>query len=303
MNDDDGGGPADGQYGPARRMKRLCGTGTEADMGEGLGGGGDPGRRGEPRDAVPGPRDVLDTVVLETVLAAAIRIADLDPRAEQRAVAAFRTARDTGAHRARTLRRDDWRLPGKRRGRRPVKMTFGVVFASLTLGGVAVAAIGSVGASSGGAGGDRAAARPSALAPARPGGAASSTSSGVPRPTGGPAPAQDTEAHCRAYEQVQGGHGKALDAEVRQQLVAAAGGKNEVAAYCSEQLARATAAPGRSAGTGRSGEDAADSGNGAAGRAGTSGSRASGTTGTSGGTDSTAGKSRAGGGQGGGKHK
>ncbi|WP_123973515.1 hypothetical protein [Streptomyces sp. Ag109_O5-1] len=233
---------------------------------------------------------------LETILAAAIRTGDLDSQAEQRAVAAFRSARVEGAHQAaRTRRRDDWRLPAERRARRPLKVTFGVVFASLTLGGVAVAAIGSVSSSSDGADGDRGTTHPSALAPDRPGSAPSSSSSQGSRPTDRPAPAQDTEAHCRAYEQVQD-NGKALDAKVRQQLVAAAGGKAKVAAYCSEQLTRATATPGGSASTGKSGEGTTGTGNGTEGKNGISGN-------STGGTNSTAGKGQAGAGQGSGKRK
>ncbi|WP_107480769.1 hypothetical protein [Streptomyces sp. IMTB 2501] len=223
-----------------------------------------------------------DTAALETALATTIRADDLDLQAEQRAVAAFRTARDAGTHRARARRRDDWRPPEERRTRRSLKMTFCAVFASLTLGGVAVAAIGS---SSHGGGAGRGSARSSAPAPDRPGGTPSSAPSRNSGPTDGPAHGRDIEAHCRAYENVQG-HGKALDAKAWQQLVTAAGGKAKVTAYCSEQLARATAAPGRSAGTGKSGEGAADARQGTTGRTGTSG-------------NGTAGKGRAGGG----KHK
>ncbi|MFI2201823.1 hypothetical protein ACH47Z_13825 [Streptomyces sp. NPDC020192] len=266
-------------------------------MSEGRSGGGVPGRRREPDGALSGPRYGHDGATLETVLAAAIRGGDVDPRAKQRAVAAFLAARDTGAHRARTRRRDDWRLPGERRARRPVRMTFGVVFASLTLGGVAVAAIGSVGSHADGAGTGRGSAHPSAVAPGRPGGTASSTSTGGPRPTDRPATAQDTEAHCRAYEQVQG-RGKALDAKAWQQLVTAAGGKDEVAAYCSEHLARATAAPGKS-GRGAAGADGATGRTGASGngKAGDSGNGGSGT--HSGGTGKAGGSGQGGGG----KHK
>ncbi|WP_369390779.1 hypothetical protein AB5J72_26325 [Streptomyces sp. CG1] len=275
-------------------------------MGERLSGGGVPGRRRGPDGALSDPWNGRDAAALETVLAAAIRTADPDIQAEQRAVAAFRVSRGEGAHRAaRTRRRDDWRPPEERRARHPMKITFGVVFASLTLGGVAVAAIGSVGSSTDGGGADRGTTHPSALAPDRPGGAPSSSSRGS-RPTDRPAPAQDTEAHCRAYEQVQG-HDRALDAKVWQQLVVAAGGQAKVAAYCSDQLTRATATPGRSAGTGKSGEGAAGAGNDTARRTGASGNGTSGKAGSSGndtgGTDSTAGKGRTGGSQGGGKHK
>ncbi|MGW2746895.1 hypothetical protein [Streptomyces sp. NPDC001450] len=269
-------------------------------MGERMSGGAVPGRRRvHPGCTVSGRRDVHDAASLETSLAAALRAGHLDPEAEQRAVAAFRAARGTGAHRARTRRRDDWRPAAERRAGRSVKMTFGVVFASLSLGGVAVAAIGSVGSSADGAGAGRGTAHPSAVAPERPGGEASSASSpGGPRPTGGPSPAQDTEAHCRSYEQVKG-PGKALDARAWQQLVAAAGGQDKVASYCSEQLARATATPSGPAGTGRPGGGAADTGNGAARKAGDSGNGTSGT----GGTGNAAGSGQAGGDKGSGNHR
>jgi hypothetical protein len=262
-------------------------------MGERLSGNGVPGRRRlHPGGAGSGSWDERDTAALETVLAAAIRGGTLDPEAEQQAVAAFRTARSAGTHRARSRRRDDWRLPAERRARRPVKMTFGVVFASLALGGVAVAAIGSAGSSTDGAGTGRGTAHPSGLAPDQPGGAASS---GGPGPTDGSGPAQDTEAHCRAYEQVKD-RGKALDATAWQQLVTAAGGEAKVAAYCSEQLARATAAPSGPAGTGKPSEGAAAAGNATAGNTGDPGNN-------SGGTDNAAGNGQASGGQGSGKHK
>ncbi|MFD8761984.1 hypothetical protein ACFV03_23785 [Streptomyces mirabilis] len=226
-------------------------------MGERLGGDGVPGRRRvHPGGAASDPWEVREAATLETELGAVLLGGPLDPEAEQRALTAFRTAHDAGAHRARTRRRDDWRLPAERRAGRPVKMTLGVVFASLTLGGVAVAAIGSVGSSTDGDGAGRGTAHPSAVAPDQPGGEASSAPSGVPGPMDGrPATAQDTEAHCRAYEQVKD-HGKALDARAWQRLVTAAGGKDKVAAYCSEQLARATAAPSRTAGNGKAGKAA-----------------------------------------------
>ncbi|MCT9145653.1 hypothetical protein N4G67_42450, partial [Streptomyces violarus] len=53
-----------------------------------------------------------------------------------------------------------------------------------------------------------------------------------------PAPAQDTEARCRAYQQVEG-RGRALDATAWQRLVEAAGGERNVTAYCAEQLSEA----------------------------------------------------------------
>ncbi|MFF8942450.1 hypothetical protein ACF1A5_09270 [Streptomyces sp. NPDC014864] len=246
-----------------------------------------------------------ETAALEVALAAALRGGDPAPAAEQRAVAAYRSARGTGAHRTRTRRRDDWRRPEERRAGRPMKTTFGVVFASLALGGVAVAAIGSAGPSTDGAGAGPGTAHPSAAASDRPGGALSS-SSGDRGPTGRPASAQDTEAHCRAYEKVED-RGKALDATAWRQLVEAAGGKDEVSAYCSEQLAHATAAPARPGGTGRPAGGATAAGKDTAGSPGSSGGHTSGN-GTSGGTSgggsdgtgNTAGGGTTGGGSGGG---
>ncbi|MFD4598227.1 hypothetical protein ACFWPQ_09315 [Streptomyces sp. NPDC058464] len=255
-------------------------------MGERLGGDGVRGRRRvQPGGALSGLRGTgdeaavedaavegaalddgaLDDGALETALAAAVRAADLGSRGEQQAVAAFLAARAEGAHRARTRRRDDWRPAADRRARRPAKLTFGVVFASLALGGVAVAAIGSAGSSTEGAGHGRGTTNPAVAAPNRPGDAASAPSSGSPRPTDRPATAQDTEAHCRAYAQVQG-RGKALGATAWRRLVAAAGGADKVAAFCSEQLAAETAKPSHSTGAGKSGEGAANSANGGQGK-------------------------------------
>ncbi|MCZ0987347.1 hypothetical protein O1M54_19755 [Streptomyces diastatochromogenes] len=58
---------------------------------------------------------------------------------------------------------------------------------------------------------------------------------------GHPATAKDTLAHCRAYEQIKD-RGKALEATAWQRLVTAAGGEENVAAYCSEQIALADGA-------------------------------------------------------------
>ncbi|WP_328837915.1 hypothetical protein [Streptomyces europaeiscabiei] len=274
-------------------------------MGERLSGDGVPGRRhAHSDDALFGPWDPRDETALETVLAAVLREGDPTPEAEQRAVASFRAARGAGTHRARTRRRDDWRLPAERRTGRPVKTTFAAVFASLTLGGVAVAAIGSAGPSTDGAGADRRTAHPSVSATARPGGETSSASSGGVGPADGPSAAQDTEAHCRAYERVKD-NGKALDATAWRQLAEAAGGEDEIAAYCAEQLARATAAPNGSGDTGKQGEGAAGAGTGTAGTSGNGGrSQNSGRSGNgnpgndAGGADNGAGNGQAGGGKG-----
>ena len=205
------------------------------------------GRRGEavflPRgahgDAAPEPKVSYDRGRLEAVLGAALLGGKEDGEAERRAVDAFRVARDTGAHRARTRRRDDWRPRPQRRWGRSWKATFSVLLASLTLGGVAYAAIGA-----GGGGPDRSAAgdgraRPSVTtsAPA-PSPTASRPSASAPADR--PATAKDTRAHCRAYEKLRG-RGKALDSTAYKRLAAAAGGAANVRTYCAALAGGATA--------------------------------------------------------------
>lgn len=107
-------------------------------MGERDSDGGNSGRR------VARPSgSASEEPALEVLLAAVMRGGAHDADAEAQAVAAFRTARDGGAHAARTRRRDDWRPREQRRVGRSLKATFAVLLASVTLGGVAVAAIGS----------------------------------------------------------------------------------------------------------------------------------------------------------------
>ncbi|WP_217235061.1 hypothetical protein [Streptomyces sp. AC555_RSS877] len=217
-------------------------------MGERQNGSGVPDRRRvRPGDRVPdGP--TADTAALETLLAAAMRAGAVDADAEQRAVLAFRAARDAGVHRARTRRRDDWRPREQRSAARSLRTTLSVFLASLALGGVAVAAIGTAGSSSGGSDDDRGRAPASASTGARPGGPSAAPGSG---PTDRPDTAEDTEAHCRAYERVAGR--AALDSTAWQRLVAAAGGEANVRAYCAEQLARAKdeSKPGKTVGPSR----------------------------------------------------
>ncbi|MEU3252741.1 hypothetical protein [Streptomyces sp. NPDC006997] len=204
-------------------------------MGERLSGGGVSGRRhGRPGDPWWAEQDGA----LEALLALALRDTRIDADAEQRAVVAFRAARDAGAHRARarTRRRDDWRPRPHRRAGRSLKATLAVVLGSLTLGGVAVAAIGSAGSTADDADTPRGGPRTSASAP-------DSGSAGTGAPSTAPAhppTAQDTEAHCAAYEKVKDS-GKALDATAWQRLVTAAGGEKEIDAYCARQTAQATA--------------------------------------------------------------
>ncbi|SNX63559.1 hypothetical protein SAMN06272735_5369 [Streptomyces sp. TLI_55] len=206
-------------------------------MGERQSGGGHGRRRVHPGAGVPGQQgsDGDDTGGLEQFLADAMRVL---PRGdgEQRAVAAFRAARDGGAHRARTRRRDDWRPGEQRKLGRSLKTTLSVLVASLTIGGVAFAAIGTSGSSS-----DDTADRPRER---QPHSAAATSEQADPTPdtaTSAPADrpvtAQDTEAHCRSYEKLQG-RGNALNSTAWQRLIAAAGGEEKVAAYCARQLAQ-----------------------------------------------------------------
>ncbi|MEU9590552.1 hypothetical protein AB0D84_12600 [Streptomyces sp. NPDC048193] len=63
--------------------------------------------------------------------------------------------------------------------------------------------------------------------------------SGATTASGAPAAGRDTEAHCRAYERVEG-RGHALEATAWRRLVEAAGGEGHVAEYCARQHARQT---------------------------------------------------------------
>ncbi|MGW2131476.1 hypothetical protein [Streptomyces coelicoflavus] len=239
---------ADG--GPAERAGAETGMGAR----HGEGDGSDAGPRPAPGDA-PGT---------EALLAAALRGRDTDAEGERRAVAAFRAARDAEPGRAaRTRRRDDWRPRTGRGPRRSLKTALSVLLASLTLGGVAYAAMGGGGSTADDgapertrppAASDDASVRPVATPPAAtrdpgtpdsatasPGGSTSpgvSTSPGA-TPPDHPATGRDTEARCRAYERVAG-RGKALEATAWQRLVEAAGGAERVEVYCAELLTRPT---------------------------------------------------------------
>ncbi|MFF4035337.1 hypothetical protein ACFYZ2_37315 [Streptomyces sviceus] len=176
---------------------------------------------------------------LEALLAAAIGGEKCEDEAERRAVAAFRAARDAGAHRARTRRRDDWRPRTRWSRARSLRATLSVLLASLTLGGVAYAAIGSAGG-----GHDRGAAREADVRPSvsasTPAQSPSGARSAASAPSGRPPTAKDTLAHCRAYEKL-GDHGKALDSTAFQRLAAAAGGEANVNAYCAALMDAADA--------------------------------------------------------------
>ncbi|PWI10991.1 hypothetical protein DIZ27_09030 [Streptomyces sp. NWU339] len=208
-----------------------------------------------------GPNGVRGAAGLEALLVRTLVRDGVDDGAEQRAVAAFREARETDAHRtgARTRRRDDWRPRERRLGRFSMKATLSVLIAGLSLGGVAVAGIGAAGSAVDGPGDDgsrdsRTTAPASTSAPprdqsggssaGRPSGAASDSGPGSdPAVSERPAQARDTEAHCRAYERVKG-RGKALDSVAWKRLVEAAGGAANVEAYCAGHLRSATAQAG-----------------------------------------------------------
>lgn len=84
--------------------------------------------------------DVNDRV--DALLGEAVRPGALDAEAQRRAVAAFRSARDEGGHRARTRRRDDWRPRMRRRTLGSLRAAVGAAVAGVLLGGVAIASIG-----------------------------------------------------------------------------------------------------------------------------------------------------------------
>jgi hypothetical protein len=252
------------QPGEGPGVEPDVGPDVEPDTGERQGGGGAPARR-VGRPAAPGSGQAA----LETLLAAVMRGRADDTEAETRALAAFRAARDDGAHTARTRRRDDWRTAGRRLPSRSAGTAFAVLLAGLALGGVAAAAIGSASHDEDDGGGRvRAGGRPSGSAPDRfsveaapsvgPGvpGAVTPGGSVEPHPAGRPPAARDAEAHCRAYASAKG-RGDALNARAWQRLVTAAGGEGKVEAYCAERLAGRTRAEGAK-GTGKAADSGAD---------------------------------------------
>jgi hypothetical protein len=78
------------------------------------------------------------TPTLDELLAAAVCSAPLVPEAEERAVAAFRAARDARVPAAPTRREDDWRSVKPRLRAGWIKVGLGTLVAGLTLSGVAM---------------------------------------------------------------------------------------------------------------------------------------------------------------------
>ncbi|MFD5120943.1 hypothetical protein [Streptomyces sp. NPDC058385] len=175
----------------------------------------------------------------ETLLAAAVRSAKERDGAQERAVAAFREARDQGAHSARTRRRDDWRPRSRGLARWSLRTTVGTLVAGVALGGVAMAGIGAVGDAPGDDAGQRpapgrsASGSPGRPTPerVRPSATVSAPSRAPGRSAGHPDQAGDTLAKCHAYASVRG-RGEALDSAAWQRFLAEAGGEASVDAYC-----------------------------------------------------------------------
>ncbi|MEU9476336.1 hypothetical protein [Streptomyces sp. NPDC048191] len=240
-------------------------------MGERHSGDGPFGRRqAHPGGTLPVPDEAGRGAAgtgFETRLAAALRADGVDGEAERRAVAAFRAVRETGASPARTRRRDDWRPAAPRRVRPSLRATLSVALATLALGGVAVAAIGSAGSGAGHRPGTQRPAHPSTgpHRPAAPGGSGSTAGQESAAPSTRPHhpdTARDTVAHCRTYERA-GNRGGALDSTAWQRLVTAAGGADKVTAYCAAHVANDTAGKGQNKGNGhKSGKTDVGSGSG-----------------------------------------
>ncbi|MEU9009985.1 hypothetical protein AB0D12_09385 [Streptomyces sp. NPDC048479] len=195
-------------------------------------------------------RDAPRTPELDALLGAARRRGEFDPAGEERALRAFRPARDEGGVRAAPVRwrrsRDDWRPGGQRHWAQALKALAAGVAAAAALGGVAVAAgegaipspFGGVvqpepvrtaptepGVEEGGAGGARGEGAPQG--PVRP-----TQSSADDAPPGRPGTARDTAAHCRQYLAAVSRPGKTPRGKPMAELEAAAGGPDAVRAYC-----------------------------------------------------------------------
>ncbi|MDT3725990.1 hypothetical protein ROS62_14350 [Streptomyces sp. DSM 41972] len=207
--------------------------------------------------SVEGPAG--DTARLEALLVTALVRDGVNAGAEQRAVAAFVAARESGAHGARTRRRDDWRASRRRFGGRSLRATLGALVAGCALSGVAWAGIQAAGVPGSGRSEDTGPSRaPSAssapVVPDASGGSGASGAGGIPEESasasaaetgrdgawrgsgaaesaGAAGAAGGVGAQCRAYERVAG-QGRAADAPAWERLVAAAGGAGKAEAYC-----------------------------------------------------------------------
>ncbi|WP_393061542.1 hypothetical protein [Streptomyces sp. LN549] len=189
---------------------------------------------------------------LDALLDAAARPVGLDPVAAERALVAFRTARDEGVHGAApTRRRDDWRPKARRRGPRSLRTAVAALAASLTVGGVAMAVGGvpvpfgtaddepRVATSSGAPergerdrAKDQETPRPATTTPPRP---HTPPEERAPRARKEqPETARNMEALCRAYDPSKD-RGTSMNSKAWQRLVEAAGDQG-VPAWCARLL-------------------------------------------------------------------
>ncbi|MEW2400033.1 hypothetical protein [Streptomyces sp. NPDC046862] len=165
---------------------------------------------------------------------AALRQQPVDDTAEQAAVTAFRDALTAGERALRTRRRDDWRPKTPRQ--RWVRAGAVAIVTSALLGGIAFASIRVADTQQH----DTPDPIPSASThqpPAYPGQQRSSTAGPTTptTPANHPDTARNVQAHCRAYERVKN-RGHALGAAAWQRLIHAAGGEQQVAAYCAQMI-------------------------------------------------------------------
>ncbi|MFF6782093.1 hypothetical protein [Streptomyces sp. NPDC012510] len=189
-----------------------------ADLSPGLSPGTPEGLSSGTPAAVP-PGTAAAVLSVDTLLAAVRTGAEVGSEGEARAVAAFRAAREKGARTARTRRRDDWRPNARRRVQLSIRTTLAVLLASLTLGGVAFAAIGSAVRDDGGADGnrsgqDRRSSRDGAPARSGPSDVPHAPDTGIDTDTAPgdpPAESGDTEAHCRACAKTNEGRADKAD--------------------------------------------------------------------------------------------
>ncbi|MFD9970998.1 hypothetical protein ACFWYA_23120 [Streptomyces sp. NPDC059011] len=209
-------------------------------------------------------REEPRTPELEALLAAARRPSAPDPAARERALAAFRTARDAGLHAAplpwwRRRGRDDWRSAAeRRRSRLLVRGLIAGIFAA-SLGGMAVAAGTGAIPSPFGGGEEPAPGRSpeptrtrqterTPEAPVMP----PRTSEGATEPGQAPGAAvsADDLAHCRAYLAALERKGLPPRGEAMARLEARAGGPEAVWAWCEGLLAVEDRPPGHGTGQG-----------------------------------------------------
>ncbi|GCB44612.1 hypothetical protein SNL152K_1902 [Streptomyces sp. NL15-2K] len=164
----------------------------------------------------------------------ALRQQPVDDNAEQAALAAFRSARTASDGVLRTRRRDDWRpRTSKQRWARGGALA---LVPGLLLGGIAFASIGVVDSGQHDtpeAGTSHSTPRPPTPTPGEQGSPATGSDTAPAASSSHPGTAKAVEAHCRAYEKVKD-RGHALNATAWQRLVRAAGGEQQVAAYCAQ---------------------------------------------------------------------